>query len=544
MIPRSRCESVRVRVFILAQLVAVLPALATRARAERIAIEAYEGQRPAEAERAMQWVRPILERHEYTVAPSLLAVRFRDRAWRNAGSRSVGTQLYKAIDKGIARFEDANLDAHKLLKSALDLARENPIAWVNEPKYRDQVRLGLLYYALSLQLKAKKERDDAALTRSTSERTRLTTTANESETERDAVMAELIRSFPTFVVKASEYGLEAEKLYELTRKQVDKLGRGSLEIDVDDANAVVYVNESVQPRKATIADLVPGAYRILVVSSTGAHEYSREVVERQRSRLVVNWALDSQLVLADWVGLQYRSAADHSKELQLVSALLGSSAVASAAVVSVAAGKRPLITVQRYDVKRNAKLASCQVTAAETNPEALKRFEECLEPKSGQPVVSTTARNSGSLAMAQVAVPNSEPDAEVSTADDEVDEPDEVTSTGSSRERSWMKWGGIGSLGVAAIGAGLSIKFALDFNAAGDELQETCAVRCTPDQVRPLQRREDVAQRNAIIAGSVGGLALAGGVVLLLLSRNSHDAAPVSLVPTPQGGLAQYTLLF
>jgi hypothetical protein len=117
----------------------------------------------------------------------------------------------------------------------------------------------------------------------------------------------------------------------------------------------------------------------------------------------------------------------------------------------------------------------------------------------------------------------------------------------SSPPRRWMLWAGLGGavLGTA-IGGGLALKFHFDASSAGDELDRTCAVSCTPEQVRALQDEQDAANRNAVIAGVAGGAIVITGIVFMIESRlgGASSSATASVVPTSGGFVGFYAKSF
>ena len=110
--------------------------------------------------------------------------------------------------------------------------------------------------------------------------------------------------------------------------------------------------------------------------------------------------------------------------------------------------------------------------------------------------------------------------------------------------RRWMLWTGIGAAGAGAIGLGLGVKFALDGGSKNDELKTTCATSCTSAQAKQIISDGNAANRNAVIATVAGGALLAGGVVLVVLSRMGHETPAVAIVPTAGGAVASYGVAF
>jgi len=121
-------------------------------------------------------------------------------------------------------------------------------------------------------------------------------------------------------------------------------------------------------------------------------------------------------------------------------------------------------------------------------------------------------------------------------------QPEHPTGSG----RTWMKYTGLASLGVGAVGLGLGLKFMLDSRSANDDLKTTCAVTCTSAQALAIQSDGKDANRNAVIAGVAGGVFVAAGVVLFVMSRSgggeTEPAAAVSF--THNSATATYAWRF
>ena len=115
---------------------------------------------------------------------------------------------------------------------------------------------------------------------------------------------------------------------------------------------------------------------------------------------------------------------------------------------------------------------------------------------------------------------------------------------------AWMRYAGYGALAVGAIGLGLGIKFMLDGQAANDKLADTCMSSCTSEEALQIQNDGQAANRNAAIFSVAGGVFVAGGVVLVLLSMRSAASSetadePAASVSFTQGGaLASYRWTF
>jgi hypothetical protein len=159
------------------------------------------------------------------------------------------------------------------LRDAVEVAKSNPIFLVTDPSRRDVFRRVLLGYAIALKRSG-------------------------NITGSGEAMAEWIRSFPDQVLTSTHDGSDAEQLYVDTRKALAKLGRGTLTVSLSDANLQLYVNEVIRRPGGTIADLVPGIYRVLVLDRYNkARRYTVEVLANQDPVLNIDWAIDAALNL-------------------------------------------------------------------------------------------------------------------------------------------------------------------------------------------------------------------------------------------------------
>ena len=111
----------------------------------------------------------------------------------------------------------------------------------------------------------------------------------------------------------------------------------------------------------------------------------------------------------------------------------------------------------------------------------------------------------------------------------------EATRGGSTKKLIGLITAGVG---VAAIGTG--VYFSLQASDKADQVAAACPTSAPcdwNDELAGLQSDGQDAQRNAIILYSVGGAAVAGGVVLYLLGAHEAAAAPqLSFAPQRGGG--------
>jgi len=343
------------------------------AHADRLLFESYVGNRPAEAARIMPLIRSVFERHGFTVDPLVLAMYFRDHAYRPG---LVAPRFAETLKRAALKAED-DFSEEKYPKMVADLSnqilamRQNPQIFTREPKHREFALRVLVFYALACGRQAR------ALADKPDEAARL-------ERLRDDTMAEVIRSFPSKIITSKDFGDEGEELFLRIRDQVNQVGRGRISVTTGDPDAIIYINEIVQgTAKVDAGDFVPGIYRVLIQMPTGeARQYEREVTANQTSRLVVDWGIDSLIILDGWVGLLYLTEKEHAREATLVHVLAEAHTNASmAATVTVRQARGHLEVIGTSYDARSGKLlhsGSVELAGSLSNDTMLNRLADCL----------------------------------------------------------------------------------------------------------------------------------------------------------------------
>ena len=335
-------------------VVATLTMDARTTCAERIVFESYVGNRPPEAERIMPLVRMVFERRGFTVDPKILARQLHEHAYRpgisSPKSGELGELLKRQDTAGENYFAAGNFAAAATeLGKLITTIRQNPLALARTLKYRELAMRALVFYALAKGRQAQapdlKQDDLTAALR-----------------ERDDMMDELVRSFPSKVISARAFGAEAEPLFLEARDRLDKARRGRLSITVNDPEAVIYLNEIVHgTAKVDVGDIVPGTYRVLVQAPTGeSRQYDVEVAASQVARLTIDWDLDSLINIGIWVGFRFPTEKDHAREALLVHQLAEQytdAAIAATLTITSAHGHVAVIGTS-YDVHHGRLLRS------------------------------------------------------------------------------------------------------------------------------------------------------------------------------------------
>jgi hypothetical protein len=169
-----------------------------------------------------------------------------------------------------------------------------------------------------------------------------------------ATMIELLRTCANPMIDYAEYGPQAETLLGAARRASRKLGRGQLAISVDEASMIVIDNELRATGHNTVADLIPGRFRILVhVPRVGSRQYHVDVRADHRTTLEVTWSIDAALVVGDtWTGLVFASEADRIREAAYAGALAqrwGHTAIAVIATTLLHGEPGVIATMYRAD---------------------------------------------------------------------------------------------------------------------------------------------------------------------------------------------------
>jgi len=106
------------------------------------------------------------------------------------------------------------------------------------------------------------------------------------------------------------------------------------------------------------------------------------------------------------------------------------------------------------------------------------------------------------------------------------------------------RWAGIGAVFLGGAAVGVGVYYTTEVNRIEDArlaARAACPdmpMGCEPDYGDALDDDGFRAQTRGIIAYTVGGVAIAGGVVLYLLGRSSGEQPSVAVIPTSGGAFA------
>lgn len=133
-----------------------------------------------------------------------------------------------------------------------------------------------------------------------------------------AAMGEVLRSFPDFDISTRTHGYEPVEMRSSVAKEIGAEGRGTLVVEVDEPQAVIFVNERYAGVGQVEMDgLYPGRYRVFTKSgSQSGRIHEVEVEAGQTARLAVQWQFDAALQ-GSAAGLHLSFASQSQQEEQL-----------------------------------------------------------------------------------------------------------------------------------------------------------------------------------------------------------------------------------
>jgi hypothetical protein len=201
-----------------------------------------------------------------------------------------------------------------------------------------------------------------------------------------AAMAELIRSFPDREISYRDYGPEPRNLYNavLPALRGDD-GLGSLTVEVDDPETVVFLNERyVGVGTVTVGELYAGTYRVYVQQgSRRGRVHPVKVEGGGPTTLSVSWRFDAALHTEQGVASLVfdDGAAQHGDEARLAVRIGRALDATSVAVIGFrdAGGQRQVVGQVYYvDTRKEARSASVSLDPVRPNRERLRALGRYL----------------------------------------------------------------------------------------------------------------------------------------------------------------------
>jgi len=490
----------------------VVAATIASAHAEGIVLETFVGQRPDEVTRLLAPFHEELAKRDFATGDAA------GRKYEAAISRPALTKeglpadFEAAVERGHKAWVAGRFDeAMSILGPLVDGAHANPGAFAQNQPLREKLLKALVALALSQQRKG-----DVGSAKST--------------------LGEVLRSFPDTQLSRAQYGPDAFQLYEQVRRTNAEKGRGSITVKAPSDNAVVFINERYENMGTlTKGDLVPGEYRVFVqVAKQPSRAHRVTVRAKEDATVAINMPFDVALRTGPgWTGFVFANLSEREKnEFKY--------ALAFAREISAKA----LIIVGVTGSGSNRALTGALIDLA--SGKEIRRASVALDPAPTADRVRTLAKFLGGDEPTEGIKVQVREDPPAPRTSEQHGQPTETPEepTPAASPKTWMKWTGIAAIGVGLIGGGLAIKFALDSKSYGDEIRERCMTACSGAEVMALQDKQSTANRNTIISGIVGGVAVVSGVTFLLLWRHSARSAPMAIAPTRNGAMAVFTFSF
>lgn len=252
--------------------VVVLTGMIGEVAAERVYVESYPGSRPRDAAQILQPATAELESLGFRRAGADADAGALSRPARTL--RRTEIQAIRGfVDSGHALFNDNEIErAITEIERALALLDAAPVSLITATDLRKLRMKALIVLAQCY----KRRGDPRQVTRA---------------------MAELLRSFPDFDISTRTHGYEPVTMRESVAKEIAAEGLGRLVVEVDEPQAIVFVNERYAGvGRVELDELYPGRYRVLVRNGAQSGRLHEVEVEPGRpGRLSVQWAFDAAL---------------------------------------------------------------------------------------------------------------------------------------------------------------------------------------------------------------------------------------------------------
>jgi hypothetical protein len=309
------------------------------AAAKTIVVEAYAGQRPADAEGLLGPVYAELSKRgfvERDALDAMIAAGVSKAAGELSASQSADAQ--KLVAQGYDSF--INGDYQKAIdaeQKALALYANAPATLAKESTLRDLEFKALLVAGRSEEVLGDGE---AAF----------------------KLIAEAIRMMPDRPVNGAEFDPSVKALYRKVKDALVQQGAGTLEVHVDDATAVVFVDERfVGTGEVKLDGLMPGRYRVYVAKGEQAGRVREvELPAKGHASVDVPWEIDGALrTRPGYVGL------DAPEDAQIDAAVRLARALAAARVIVLGIrtveGRRSIVAYSVATESQNKVYGAVQV---------------------------------------------------------------------------------------------------------------------------------------------------------------------------------------
>lgn len=335
-----------------------------------IVLEAYTGQRPADANRLLGPVLDELAARGFAAGDTV--ARQIEGQVSHAPQTATGLpgDFAAQVDRGFRAWVSGKFDdAIKILTPLVEAAHANTGAFVKDPSLREPLAKALIGLAI-----AQQRTGDPSSAKTT--------------------FGEIARAFPETIVSRGTYGPEAATLFDQVKNELAASAKGKLTVRPADEGAVVFVDEVFRGTSTT--QLAPGEYRVMVMlNQQPSRSHRVNVKAGQETSIAIDARLDQAIHTDGWTGLSFASEADRdahegSYASQLAVAL-GANAVAVVGIEDVRG--RPAVVGSLVSLSTGREIRRASV-AMEPDPstdrlKALARYLAGDEPASGievQPV--------------------------------------------------------------------------------------------------------------------------------------------------------------
>jgi hypothetical protein len=314
-----------------------------------------------------------------------------------------------------------------------------------------------------------------------------------------ALMAEAVRAFPERPPPSSQFDPKVGALYRNVAQEITRGGSGSLDVRVDDAGVVIFVDERyVGVGHAKLDNLAPGRYRIYVSKEDRPGRVREiDVTAGGTATVEVSWVLDGALRNANGHVEVRETDDEHVAAIQLARALGASEVV--------------VLTQRKLNGRRAVAGYAIEVDTQHRTFAAVQ-----VEPT---PPSLDTMRRIGALLAGEHGVSDSD------LITQEPPKPTGPTHLGARR-----KWAlGTGALGVAALIA------AGGFELSSRSTYDASKLEGNNDKQNALydsaNRKYQIAQGFAI----GGAVCVAAAAALWFTGRYETEPAAVSVAPVVTG---------
>jgi hypothetical protein len=454
--------------------------------AGNIVLEAYTGQRPADADRLLGPVLDELAARGFS-AGNTVGHMIDGQVSRPAKTDpGLPADFAAQVERGKKAWVDARFDdAIKILTPLIEKAHANSGAFVRDQSLREPLANALIVLAI-----AQQRTGDPGAAKKT--------------------FGEVARAFPERQVSRGMWGADAATAFEDVKRDLGNAGKGKLTVKAADSGAVVFVDELY--RGASTTELPAGEYRVSVMLNSQPSRSHRVTVAGNEDKVIaIDARLDQALHTDSWTGFSFENDADRdAHESAYASELAVSLGATAVAVVGIEDVKgRPAIVGSLVSLSTGREIRRASV-AMEPDPstdrlKALAHYLAGEEAAGGievQPIEAPTTEEKAS-AGGSVVVRHDEP----------------ATSGG--------RWGGwkwiTGAVGVGGLATG-AVLLGIDGRCSNSPPAGT------------LCNVYDTKNSGFIALGA--GAVFAGVSVYLFATQPSHPAKTAFVAPTGDGAIA------